>query len=109
MKYDFQDIISRTQKGELKNRELTEGTMTVTNVGELGSHEVFGIIFPPQVALIGLGRIHETAIFEGNVVRRGFVIDITLSADHRVSDGLSGSRFLTAIEKNLLNPQQLEK
>jgi pyruvate dehydrogenase E2 component (dihydrolipoamide acetyltransferase) len=106
---EFQDLIKRTQKGELKNRELTEGTMTVTNVGELGSHEVFGIIFPPQVALVGLGRIHETAIFEGSIVRRGFVIDITLSADHRVSDGLSGSRFLTSIEKILLNPQQLEK
>ncbi len=105
----FQDILLRTRKSELKNRELTEGTITVTNVGDLGSHEVFGIIFPPQVALIGLGRIHKEAVVDDGVVRSGFVIDVTLSADHRVTDGLTGSRFLALIEKIFLSPSMLEE
>jgi pyruvate dehydrogenase E2 component (dihydrolipoamide acetyltransferase) len=78
-------------------------------VGDLGSHEVFGIIFPPQVALVGLGRIHKTAVEDNNLIRSGFVIDVTLSADHRVTDGLSGSRFLAQIEKIFLNPSMLEE
>jgi pyruvate dehydrogenase E2 component (dihydrolipoamide acetyltransferase) len=105
----FQDLLIRTRKSELKNRELTEGTITVTNVGDLGSNEVFGIIFPPQVALIGLGRIHKAAVVENGIIRPGFVIDVTLSADHRVTDGLSGSRFLAQIEKIFLNPSMLEE
>jgi pyruvate dehydrogenase E2 component (dihydrolipoamide acetyltransferase) len=104
----FTDLLTRTRKSELKNRELTEGTITVTNVGDLGSHEVFGIIFPPQVALIGLGRIHKAAVEENGLIRSGFIIDVTLSADHRVTDGLLGSRFLAEIEKNFLNPSLLE-
>lgn len=105
----FQDLLIRTRKGELKNRELTEGTFTVTNVGDLGSHEVYGIIFPPQVALIGLGRIQKAAVEDNGVIRAGFVIDVTLSADHRVTDGLSGSRFLAQLEKIFLNPSMLEE
>jgi pyruvate dehydrogenase E2 component (dihydrolipoamide acetyltransferase) len=105
----FQDLLVRTRQGELKNRELTEGTFTVTNVGDLGTDEVFGIIFPPQVALLGLGRIHKTAVVDNGQTRLGFVIDVTLSADHRVTDGLSGSRFLAKIEKILLNPSLLEE
>lgn len=103
----FQDLAIRTMKGELKNRELTEGTVTITNMGDLGTEEVFGIIFPPQVALIGLGRIHKAAIVERDTVRAGFVIDITLSADHRVTDGLTGAHFLSQLEKKLKNPVQL--
>jgi pyruvate dehydrogenase E2 component (dihydrolipoamide acetyltransferase) len=104
----FQDLLIRTRKNELKNRELTEGTITVTNVGDLGSHEVFGIIFPPQVALVGLGRIHKSAVEDNGLIRSGFIIDVTLSADHRLTDGLLGSRFLAQIEKIFLNPTMLE-
>jgi pyruvate dehydrogenase E2 component (dihydrolipoamide acetyltransferase) len=104
----FQDLVQRTQRGELRNRELTEGTVTVTNMGDLGSEEVFGIIFPPQVALIGLGRIHKMPVVEKEIIKPEFVIDITLSADHRVTDGLNGARFLASLERNLKNPSQLE-
>lgn len=105
----FLDLLERTFKGQLKNRELTDGSITVTNVGDLGGDEVFGIIFPPQVALVGLGRMRKVPVVQGEFVRPGFVIDITLSADHRVTDGLNGSRFLTRIEQLLMDPVQLEK
>lgn len=104
----FQDLLKRARKGELKSRELTEGTITATNVGDLGSHEVFGIIFPPQVSLVGLGRIHKTAIEDHGAIRAGYVIDVTLSADHRVTDGLTGSRFLGEIERIYLDPSIME-
>jgi pyruvate dehydrogenase E2 component (dihydrolipoamide acetyltransferase) len=105
----FQDLLQRARKGELKNRELTEGTFTVSYLGDLGCDEVLGIIFPPQVALLGLGRIHKEAVVVNGVLRVGFVIQVTLSADHRVSDGLIGARFLASIEKFLTNPHLLEE
>ena len=104
----FQDLIQRTHKGELRNRELTEGTFTVTSMGDSGSDEVFGIIFPPQVSIIGLGRVHRAPVIDGGSIRIGVVMNITLSADHRVSDGLNGARFLSHIKRKLENPDQWE-
>jgi len=104
----FLDLVERTQKGELRNRELTEGTFTITSMGDLGSDEVFGIIFPPQVSIIGLGRMHRAPVIDGSSIRIGIVMNITLSADHRVSDGLNGARFLSHIENKLKNPDQWE-
>lgn len=103
------DLISRAREGKLKTSELTKSTITVTNLGDLGSHEVFGVIFPPQVALIGLGQVHKEAVVDNNTIRAGFVIDITLSADHRVSDGLSGSRFLQSVCELIMQPQSVLK
>lgn len=99
-----QDLAMRTKVGGLKNREMTEGTFTITNIGDLGSDEVFGIIYPPQVAIVGIGHIRkEPVIDHQDQLRAGFVVDVTLSADHRVSDGLLGARFLNEIEKNFNN------
>jgi pyruvate dehydrogenase E2 component (dihydrolipoamide acetyltransferase) len=93
----LKDLIQRAREGKLKTTELSQGTITITNLGDLGSQEVFGVIFPPQVALVGFGQIRKEAVVENSLVRAGFVLDITLSADHRVNDGISGSRFLKAI------------
>jgi pyruvate dehydrogenase E2 component (dihydrolipoamide acetyltransferase) len=109
LNHSFQDLLVRTKRGELKNQELSEGTLTVTNVGDLGIDEVFGIIYPPQVALVGIGRIHKSVVQLEGVIRPAFVVDVTLSADHRASNGLLGSSFLASLENLLLNPTLLEE
>lgn len=90
------DLVSRTRSGKLKSAELSDSTITITNLGELGVDSVFGVIYPPQVALIGFGRIKP----EQTIVA-------TLSADHRVTNGHVGSRFLSLIAKILQEPNQL--
>lgn len=103
------DLAQRTRKGGLKNREMSDGTITVTNVGDLGSDSVFGIIFPPQVSIVGLGRIRKAPLVDrDDKIQSGLVIDITLSADHRVSDGLYGARFLNEVDQILNSPSLLE-
>lgn len=105
----IQNLAVKVKSGGLTSRELSEGTITITNVGDLGSDEVFGIIFPPQVALIGIGHIRKEPLVDlHNQVSVGYVVDVSLSADHRASDGLLGSRFLSEIDKNLNNPSLLE-
>ncbi len=94
------DLDERAQKGALKAMELNSATITVTNLGDQGVDEVFGIIFPPQVALVGLGKVHEE--------NSSWVMDVSLSADHRVTDGLYGARFLRKISTYLENPKLLE-
>lgn len=103
------DLIRRTERGEIKNRELSDGTITITNVGDLGCDEVFGVIYPPQVCIIGIGKIHKAPLFLNGKLKEAFVSHFTLSADHRVSDGIEGARFLSSIEFFINEPQELEK
>lgn len=105
----FADIVQRTRSGKLRNREMTDGTVTVTNLGDLGADSVTGIIFPPQVALVGFGRVRKAPVLDGDNVRPGIVLDISLSADHRVSDGIAGSRLLNAISRLLDQPEHLDR
>ena len=87
--------------GRLRSSEMTDSTITVTNLGDQGVEEVFGVIYPPQVALVGFGRIVERPWASGGMLGVRPVVRVTLSADHRVSDGHDGARFLATIDRLL--------
>jgi pyruvate dehydrogenase E2 component (dihydrolipoamide acetyltransferase) len=101
------DLIQRARSGALRSSELTDATVTVTNLGEQGVESVYGVIYPPQVALIGLGKVVERPWAEdgGVFVRR--VLHATLSADHRASVGHRGGLFLGALDRLLQQPEKL--
>jgi pyruvate dehydrogenase E2 component (dihydrolipoamide acetyltransferase) len=101
------DLVNRARTGHLRGSELADGTITVTNLGEQGVESVFGVIYPPQVALVGFGRITERPFAENGMVGARPMIDATLAADHRVSDGHRGGRFLIAIDRLLQEPEKL--
>jgi pyruvate dehydrogenase E2 component (dihydrolipoamide acetyltransferase) len=88
------DLVNRARSGHLRSSELSDGTITVTNLGEQGVESVFGVIYPPQVVLVGFGRIAERPCALNGMVGVRPVIEATLAADHRVSDGHRGGRFL---------------
>jgi len=103
----FRDLVQRARAGTLRSAEITDPTITVTNLGEAGADSVFGLIYPPQVALVGFGRIVEKVrAHEGEITARPS-ITASLSADHRVVDGHRGSLFLGAIDRLLQEPQRL--
>ena len=101
------DLVNRARTGHLRSSELSDGTITVTNLGEQGVETVFGVIYPPQVALVGFGKITERAVASNGMVGARPMIDATLAADHRVSDGHRGGRFLIAIDRLLQEPEKL--
>ena len=104
---NFRDLVQRARAGSLRSSELSDPTITVTSLGEQGVEAVFGVIYPPQVALVGFGKIVERPwSSEGQIVSRP-VVTATLSADHRVSDGHRGGLFLAAIERRLQEPDTL--
>lgn len=104
---EFRDLVNRARAGRLRSSELSDPTITVTSLGEQGVEAAFGVIYPPQVAIVGFGRIVERpwSINGGLLSRR--VLTATLSADHRVSDGHRGGLFLAAVDRLLQEPQKL--
>lgn len=101
------DLVNRARTGHLRSSELSDGTITVTNLGEQGVESVFGVIYPPQVALVGFGKITERPVAANGMVGARPMIEATLAADHRVSDGHRGGRFLVAINRLLQEPEKL--
>lgn len=103
----LRDLVQRARTGGLRSSELADATITVTSLGERGAESVLGVIYPPQVTLIGIGRPSERPwVVDGQVCARTLV-SLTLSGDHRASDGHRGGQLLQAIDQLLQEPQQL--
>jgi pyruvate dehydrogenase E2 component (dihydrolipoamide acetyltransferase) len=104
---ELRGLISRARAGALRSSELSDSTITVTNLGDLGVETAFGIIYPPQVALVGLGRVVERPwVFDGRVEPRP-VLTASISADHRAIDGRRAGLFLGALERWVQKPEAL--
>jgi pyruvate dehydrogenase E2 component (dihydrolipoamide acetyltransferase) len=103
----LRDLITRTRTGGLRSSELTEATVTVTSLGDLGVETVYGVIYPPQVALIGFGRTMEQPWAENGMLAVRPVLTATLAADHRATDGHRGAQFLDALNRYLQEPEKL--
>ena len=103
----MRDLVTRARAGRLRGSEMTEGTITVSSLGETGAEAMTGVIFPPQVALVGIGAPHERPwVVDGEVVPRSLVT-LTISADHRVSDGRQVARFIAEFETLMQAPESL--
>ena len=93
--------------GSRRSSELSDPTVTVTNLGERGADSVLGVIYPPQLAVVGFGRIAPRAwVVDGRLAVRP-VLQASLAADHRASDGHTGGLLLNAIDRLLQEPQKL--
>jgi pyruvate dehydrogenase E2 component (dihydrolipoamide acetyltransferase) len=103
----FRDLVQRARSGGLRSSELSDPTITVTSLGEQGVESVHGIVYPPQVAIVGFGRVGERPWVVGGAVVARPLVTVTLSADHRVSDGHRGGLFLAAVERLLQAPERL--
>jgi pyruvate dehydrogenase E2 component (dihydrolipoamide acetyltransferase) len=101
------DLITRSRSGKLRGSEMTQQTITITNLGDLGVERVYGVIYPPQVAIIGLGRITDAPWAEGDTLAVRKVLQATLAGDHRATDGRTGALFLEKLNHYLQQPQEL--
>jgi len=104
---DLRDVATRVRGGRLRGSEMSDPTITLSSLGEQGVEGLFGIIYPPQVAIVGLGKVTERAWAHHGTVAVRKVMTATLSADHRVSDGHRGGLFLAALARLLQEPEKL--
>ncbi|MBX7432147.1 2-oxo acid dehydrogenase subunit E2 [Mycobacterium sp. Y57] len=106
---DLSDLVARARAGTLRSSEMSDPTITVTNLGDQGVATVFGVIYPPQVALVGFGRPTEKVCAVDGGIRIATTVQVSVAADHRASDGHRGALFLAAINDLLQQPELLEK
>jgi pyruvate dehydrogenase E2 component (dihydrolipoamide acetyltransferase) len=104
----FRDLVTRARSYSLRSSEMSDPTITVTSLGERGVDTVFGVIFPPQVAIVGFGTLAERLwITDDGQVLKCPVVNASLSADHRVTDGHAAAALLVAIDRLLQEPEEL--
>jgi pyruvate dehydrogenase E2 component (dihydrolipoamide acetyltransferase) len=103
----MRDLIQRIRSGRIRSSEMSDPTITVSSLGERGVEALYGIIYPPQVAIVGFGKVVTRPWVVDSAVGPRSVVTITLAADHRVSDGHAGALFLAEIGKLLGEPEKL--
>lgn len=103
----LRDLVARARTGRLRGSEMTDPTITVTNLGDRGVETVFGVIYPPQVALAGFGKVTSAPCAVDGLLGVRSQVTATLAADHRASDGYTGARYLEAISRLLQKPEEL--
>ena len=101
------DLVRRSREGGLLGSEMTAATATVTNLGDEGAESVLGVIYPPQVALVGFGRVTERPWAEDGMLGVHPVVTASLAGDHRATDGRAGGRFLATLDRQLQAPEAL--
>jgi pyruvate dehydrogenase E2 component (dihydrolipoamide acetyltransferase) len=104
---DLTDLVARARAGSLRSSEMSDPTITVTNLGDKGVDAVFGVIYPPQVAIVGFGRPAQRVVVVDGGIRVATTVQASLAADHRASDGHRGALFLAEVNRLLQQPQDL--
>lgn len=104
---ESKDLVERTRSGHLRADEYGSGTFTITNLGAYGVEMLIGIINPPQAAILGVGSVMPQAVVRDGAVVARQVMKVALSADHRVTDGAEGARFIKEVQGLLENPASL--
>ena len=104
---DLTDLVARARAGSLRSSEMSDPTITLTNLGEQGVDSVFGVIYPQQVAIVGFGKPAQRVVVVDGGIRVATTVHSSLAADHRASDGARGALFLAEINRLLQQPQDL--
>lgn len=103
----LRDLVTRARTARIRGSEMMDPTVTVTSLGERGADSVLGVIYPPQLAIVGFGAPRMTPSIVDGQIRPRPVVQATLAADHRASDGAVGSSLLAAIDQHLQTPETL--
>ena len=101
------ELINKVKEGKINLEDISNGTFTVTNLGMHGIRSFSPIINPPQAAILAVGEIYmEPAVIDGKIRPESF-IDLTVSCDHRIIDGMTGAKFLRELVESVENPAGL--
>jgi pyruvate dehydrogenase E2 component (dihydrolipoamide acetyltransferase) len=103
----MRDLVQRARSSGLRSSELSDPTITVTSLGDRGAESVLPIIYPPQVAMIGIGRVVTRPWVVDGAIGPRPVVTMTLAGDHRASDGHRGGLLLAEIDRLLQEAEAL--
>ncbi|KIW91316.1 uncharacterized protein Z519_08212 [Cladophialophora bantiana CBS 173.52] len=103
---EIQRLSQLGQAGKLGNDDLTGGTVTVSNIGNIGGEVVAPVIVEGQLAIMGVGKVKTVPVFaaDGVTVKPAQMVSLSWSADHRVVDGATMARMAQVVQKYLEEP-----
>ncbi len=106
---EYNDIVGRTRRGLLKEKDVAGGTFTITNLGMLGVDSFTPIINPPQIAVLGVNRMTRKPYVddEKGEIKIGIFMNLSLTFDHRAIDGAPAARFLQKVKYYLEHPEEI--
>ena len=104
---EMKDMVERAKGRQIRIEDLRGGTFSLTNFGPFGGLYASPMIYPPQVAIIGAGRIHQAPVVADGEVRPAWVLPVSLAFDHRVVDGVPAAEFSSYFLELLRAPQEL--
>jgi len=105
LRISLTDLVGRVRSGRLRSSELSDATVTFSNLGERTADTLLPIIYPPQVAIVGCGQIVSRPWVKDGEMQIRQIMSVTVAGDHRVSDGRSAARFLSRLEQRLIAPE----
>ena len=101
------ELVTRTRERKVLPDEITGSTFTITNIGMFDVSQGGAIINPPEAAILTVASIIEKPVaMDGEIVIRP-MMNLTLSVDHRVLDGVAGARFLQRVKELVENPASM--
>ncbi|MBM2843996.1 MAG: pdhC [Anaerolineales bacterium] len=100
-------LVARARDGRVRPEDIEGSTFTVSNLGMYEVDEFIAIINPPEAAILAVGAAREVPVVEGGQVVPGWRMKVTLSADHRVTDGAEAARWLQHLRTYLEHPLRL--
>ena len=101
------DLAQRSASGTLSTQEYTGGTFAISNLGMFDITSFLAIIHPPQSAVLAVGTVSDRPIVRDGELAIGKIMNATISADHRIVDGVEGAEFLIEVKRLLENPMGL--
>jgi pyruvate dehydrogenase E2 component (dihydrolipoamide acetyltransferase) len=104
---ELQTLAQRTREGKITTDDLTGGTFTITNAGNIGGLFATPIINFPEVAICGVHAIKDTPVIKDGAVVAGKKMYLSVSIDHRIVDGATGARWMNVVKEHLEQPWRL--
>ena len=101
---DLKELSEKARAGKLKPEEYTNGTFTISNLGMYGVTSITPILNPPQCCILGVGATEAVPVVEDGALVPGHVMNLTLAADHRAIDGVTGAEFMQQLRKLVEDP-----
>jgi pyruvate dehydrogenase E2 component (dihydrolipoamide acetyltransferase) len=104
---ELRELVARARGMRLRGSDMVEPSITVTNLGDQGVEMVLPMIYPPQVAMVGFGKVLDRPWAVDGMLTVRPVVSASVAADHRANDGHDGARFLATLDRLLQDPDQL--
>ncbi|GAP11407.1 pyruvate/2-oxoglutarate dehydrogenase complex, dihydrolipoamide acyltransferase (E2) component [Bellilinea caldifistulae] len=101
---EVKEMVARARAGKVRPEDIEGSTFSISNLGMFEVEHFVAIINPPEAAILAVGSVKEVPVVENGVVKAGLRMKMTLSADHRITDGAEAARFMQALKNYLEKP-----